>query len=78
MWTASYLNNQVAFCGVTVGAGEVCGCIEMMSGAVWVRDQLADVGWDIRLADAHGQSNRAVGMQDRPCRGTRIRRLGPS
>jgi transposase len=31
---------------------EVRGCIEMMSGAVWVRDQLAVVGWDIRLADA--------------------------
>jgi transposase len=30
----------------------VLGCIEMMSGAVWVRDQLATVGWDIRLADA--------------------------
>jgi len=24
----------------------------MMSGAVWVRDQLAQVGWEIRLADA--------------------------
>ena len=24
----------------------------MMSGAVWVRDQLATVGWDIRIADA--------------------------
>jgi transposase len=38
---------------LTLGADtEVCGCIEMMSGAVWVRDQLATVGWDIRLADA--------------------------
>lgn len=37
---------------MTLGAGEVRGCIEMMSGAVWVRDQLAVVGWDIRLADA--------------------------
>jgi transposase len=37
---------------LTLGAGEVRGCIEMMSGAVWVRDQLATVGWDIRLADA--------------------------
>src|SRR6478609_4140089 len=37
---------------LTLGAGEVHGCIEMMSGAVWVRDQLALVGWDIRLADA--------------------------
>jgi transposase len=32
--------------------GPVIGCIEMMSGAVWVRDQLAMVGWDIRIADA--------------------------
>jgi transposase len=37
---------------LTLGAGELHGCIEMMSGAVWVRDQLATVGWDIRLADA--------------------------
>jgi transposase len=38
---------------LTVGSDEeVRGCIEMMSGAVWVRDQLALVGWDIRLADA--------------------------
>lgn len=35
-----------------LGVGERIGCIEMMSGAVWVRDQLALVGWDIRLADA--------------------------
>ena len=26
---------------LTLGAGDVLGCIEMMSGAVWVRDQLA-------------------------------------
>ncbi len=31
---------------------EVRGCVEMMSGAVWVRDQLATVGWNIRIADA--------------------------
>src|SRR6188768_1328346 len=37
---------------LTLGAGEVHGCIEMMSGAVWVRDRLAAVGWEIRLADA--------------------------
>jgi len=38
---------------LTLGSDEdVLGCIEMMSGAVWVRDQLATVGWDIRLADA--------------------------
>jgi transposase len=37
---------------LTLGAGDVHGCIEMMSGAVWVRDRLAVVGWDIRLADA--------------------------
>jgi hypothetical protein len=37
---------------LTLDGSEVCGCIEMMSGAVWVRDRLATVGWDIRLADA--------------------------
>jgi transposase len=37
---------------LTLGVGELHGCIEMMSGAVWVRDRLATVGWDIRLADA--------------------------
>ncbi len=37
---------------LTLGTGAVSGCIEMMSGAVWVRDELAKVGWDIRFADA--------------------------
>ena len=31
---------------------DVQGCIEMMSGAVWVRDRLADCGWMIEIADA--------------------------
>src|SRR4051812_20222390 len=31
---------------------EVRGCIEMMSGAVWVRDSLAACGWTIQIADA--------------------------
>lgn len=31
---------------------EVRGCIEMMSGAVWVRDQLAGAGWTIQIANA--------------------------
>jgi transposase len=35
-----------------VDDSEVRGCIEMMSGAVWVRDQLALAGWEITLADA--------------------------
>jgi transposase len=37
---------------LTLDGDEVRGCVEMMSGAVWVRDQLAAVSWDIRLADA--------------------------
>jgi len=36
---------------LTLGT-EVRGCIEMMSGAVWVRDRLATAGWEIQLADA--------------------------
>ena len=31
---------------------DVHGCIEMMSGAVWVRDRLAECGWTIDIADA--------------------------
>jgi len=31
---------------------DVRGCIEMMSGAPWVRDRLADCGWVIEIADA--------------------------
>ena len=31
---------------------EVRGCIEMMSGAPWVRDSLAACGWTIEIADA--------------------------
>jgi transposase len=36
---------------VTLGT-EVRACVEMMSGAVWVRDQLAAVGWRIDVAHA--------------------------
>jgi transposase len=31
---------------------EVRGCIEMMSGAVWVRDKLEACGWEIQIVDA--------------------------
>jgi transposase len=31
---------------------DVQGCIEMMSGAVWVRDRLAECGWSIEVAEA--------------------------
>ena len=31
---------------------DVRGCIEMMSGAPWVRDSLAACGWTIQIADA--------------------------
>jgi transposase len=31
---------------------EVRGCIEMMSGAIWVRDSLQACGWQIEIADA--------------------------
>jgi transposase len=31
---------------------EVCGCIEMMSGAAWVRECLLACGWRMEIADA--------------------------
>src|SRR6266508_3169962 len=32
--------------------GEVSGCVEMMSGAVWVRDRLQSAGWEMKVAHA--------------------------
>jgi transposase len=32
--------------------GEVSACVEMMSGAVWVRDRLAAAGWRVQVAHA--------------------------
>lgn len=31
---------------------DVRGCVEMMSGAVWVRERLRACGWDFQIADA--------------------------
>jgi transposase len=31
---------------------EVSACVEMMSGAVWVRDRLQAAGWQVEIADA--------------------------
>jgi len=31
---------------------EVKACVEMMSGAVWVRDRLRSAGWQVDVADA--------------------------
>ena len=31
---------------------EASGCVEMMSGAVWVRDQLQGAGWEMKVAHA--------------------------
>src|ERR671911_1006024 len=38
---------------LVIGLGsEVRACVEMMSGAVWVRDRLAEAGWEVEVADA--------------------------
>ncbi len=31
--------------------GDVKACVEMMSGAVWVRDRLQAAGWQVQIAD---------------------------
>src|SRR3954467_7866590 len=38
---------------------EAVACLEMMSGAAWVRDQLAGAGWTVQVADA--RKAKAVG-----------------
>ncbi len=38
---------------LVLGLGpEVRACVEMMSGAVWVRDRLQAAGWRVEVADA--------------------------
>jgi hypothetical protein len=38
---------------------EVRACLEMMSGAIWVRDRLGGAGWQIEVADARKVNNVA-------------------
>ncbi|MFN8203612.1 MAG: hypothetical protein U0S48_13665 [Solirubrobacteraceae bacterium] len=51
---------------------EVRACVEMMSGAVWVRDRLQAAGWQVEVAVAQGQGPGAAGLP----RPTRSRRAG--
>jgi transposase len=37
---------------VLAAGSEVRACVEMMSGAVWVRDRLAAAGWQVKVAHA--------------------------
>ena len=48
---------------------EVCGCIEMMSGAVWVRDQLALAGWTFG-SPTRARSKRSRRWRARPIAST--------
>jgi hypothetical protein len=45
---------------------EVRACLEMMSGAVWVRDQLAGAGWRVEVADARARSRTSPRWLARP------------
>src|SRR3954466_7977991 len=52
--------DQDGLAGVALADGtgeEARGCIERMSGAVWGRDQLALVGWGIRLGVARKEKS---------------------
>ena len=42
-----------------LGGDGVLACLEMMSGAAWVRDRLAAAGWTVQIADA--RKAKAVG-----------------
>ena len=45
---------------------EVKACVETMSGAVWVKDQLESAGWSVEVANAaQGQRRRPACLQDR-------------
>src|SRR5689334_20568446 len=43
-------------------------CLEMMSGAVWVRDRLRSAGWQVKVADAR----RVRGVAPLACKTDRV------
>jgi transposase len=58
---------------------DVRGCVEMMSGAPWVRDRLTECGWTIEIADAR----KVKAIAPLACKTDRVdarvaRRRGPS
>jgi hypothetical protein len=51
---------------------EALACIEMMSGAAWVRECLQAGGWTVQIADARkAKAGRIAGGQDRQARRAR-------
>jgi hypothetical protein len=44
---------------------EVKACLEMMSGALWVRDELVACGWEVKVADA--RSSPPTARPSSPC-----------
>ena len=57
---------------------EVTACLEMMSGALWVRDELVACGWQVQVADARKvKTVRAAGGEDRQGRRASARRALP-
>src|SRR5689334_6598275 len=57
-----------------LGSG-VTACVEMMSGAVWVRDRFRSAGWQVEVADARKVKAIApFGVQDRQGRRSRAGR----
>ena len=51
---------------------DVRACVEMMSGAVWVRDRLAAAGWEVQVA--HARKVRDVAPL--ACKTDKVRRVG--
>ena len=63
-WCAKKANGEIHFEGIVPAdedglaklvlalGTDVTECVEMMSGAVWVRDRLRAAGWHVELADA--------------------------
>src|SRR5437763_10741440 len=56
---------------------EVKACVEMMSGALWVRDELVACGWQVQVADAQGEDDRAAGGENGQGRRAPARRALP-
>ena len=56
---------------------DVRGCVEMMSGAVWVQERLRACGWQFQIADARKVKAIAPLACNRPGRRPRARAAYP-
>jgi hypothetical protein len=52
---------RAAWCALSDAGRDARAVVEMMSGAIWVRDTLAAAGWEVQIAHARKVLVRSLG-----------------